>query len=88
MALQTRYLPAAHGRERLDRDPHHVVLRLLRRERRAARLGVEAEGERLRVLDSEPLRHQRRPAISVSLPSLRLRQKRAARGLNHSEAQD
>ena len=37
-----RLRPAHDRRQRLDRHPHDVVVRLLRRERRAGGLGVEA----------------------------------------------
>ena len=52
---------AADGRERLDRDADDVVLRLLRGQRRAARLRVEAERLRLRVRGAEALAHDARP---------------------------
>ena len=52
---------AADRRERLDRDPHDVVLGLLRGQGRTAGLGVEAERERLRVRGAEAVAHQRRP---------------------------
>src|SRR4029078_8713878 len=45
----------------LDRDPHDVVLRLLRGECRASRLGVEAERLGLRVRRTEALAHDLRP---------------------------
>ncbi len=61
-AVRVQALGAAAGRrERLDRDPDDVVLRLLRGQRRAAGLGVEAERERLRVRRAEAVAHQRRP---------------------------
>ncbi len=56
-----RLCPAVGRRQRLDRDPHDVVLGLLRRQRRAARLCVEAEGQRTWVRDAEPLTQERRP---------------------------
>ena len=56
-----RLRPAAHGRERLDRDADDVVLRLLRGQRRAAGLRVEAQRERLRVRRAEALGHHARP---------------------------
>src|SRR5438876_4030084 len=60
--VRVQRLRAAGDRgERLDRDAHDVVLRLLRRQRRAAGLRVEAQRERLRVRRAEPLAHHPRP---------------------------
>ena len=56
-----RLRAAADRRERLHRDAHDVVLRLLRRQRRAARLRVEAERLRLRVRGAEAVAHDLRP---------------------------
>ena len=53
--------PPRDRRERLDRHAHDVVLRLLRGERRAARLRVEAERERARVRRAEAVAHDLRP---------------------------
>ncbi len=61
-AVRVQRLAAAeHRRERLDRDPRHVHLRLLRRERRAARLSVKPERERPGVRHPEPPRHDPGP---------------------------
>ena len=56
-----RLRAAGDGRERLDRDAHDVVLGLLRGERRAAGLRVEAQRERLRVRRAEAFAHHPRP---------------------------
>ena len=56
-----RLRAAADRRERLDRDPHDVVLRLLRRERRPARLRVEAKRERARFVAPNRSRMISRP---------------------------
>ena len=56
-----RLRAAAYRRQRLDRDADDVVLGLLRRERRAARLRVEAQRQRLRVGRAEALGHHARP---------------------------
>src|SRR5439155_16223664 len=56
-----RLSAAGHGCKGLDRDAHDVVLRLLRREGRAAGLRVEAESLRLWVRDPEALLHDARP---------------------------
>ena len=50
-----RLRAAAHRRERLDRDADDVVVGLLRRQRRAAGLRVEAQRQRLRVRRAEAL---------------------------------
>jgi hypothetical protein len=47
--------------QRLDRHAYNVVLRLLRSERRASGLRVEAERQRLRAGGAEPLAHDARP---------------------------
>ena len=60
-----RLRAAADRRERLDRDAHDVVLRLLRGERRAAGLRVEAERVRARVRRAEPVAHDRRPTAAA-----------------------
>ncbi len=52
---------AAHRRQRLDRHPHDVVLRLLGGERRARGLGVEAQPERALVVRRVALAHQLGP---------------------------
>ena len=56
-----RLRAAAHRREALQRDADDVVLRLLRGQRHAAGLGVEADRLRLRVLGAEALAHDPRP---------------------------
>ena len=56
-----RLRAAGDRRQRLDRDTDDVVLGLLRRQRRAAGLRVEAQRERLRVRRAEPLAHDARP---------------------------
>ena len=56
-----RLRAAAHRRERLDRDSHDVVLRLLRGERRAACLRVEAKRDGARVRRAEAIAHDLRP---------------------------
>ena len=48
---------AQHRRQRLERDAHDVVLRLLRGERRAAGLGVEAQQLARLLLGAEALVH-------------------------------
>ena len=65
-----RLRAADDGGERLDRHANDVVLRLLRSERRAPGLRVEAKRLRLRVRDSEALLHDPRPHSS-SRPKLR-----------------
>ena len=62
--------PPAIAAERLDRDAHDVVLGLLRGQRRAAGLRVEAQGERLRVRRAEALAHHARPE-AARRPELR-----------------
>ena len=59
-----RLRPAADGRERLQRDAHDVVLRLLGGEGDAAGLRVEAQHHRLRVLRPEALLHRVRPHVA------------------------
>src|SRR5262245_16899828 len=56
-----RLRSAAYGRERLNRDPHDVRLRLLGRERGAAGLRVEAQRGRARVRRAEAVSHDARP---------------------------
>src|SRR5688572_2091031 len=56
-----RLRPAEHGGQRLHGRPHHVVRRLLRRERHARRLGVEAQLPRLGVAGAEAVTHHLRP---------------------------
>src|SRR2546422_2703339 len=56
-----RLRTAADGGERLDRNAHDVVLRLLCRQRRAACLRVKAERESGRVRGAEALSHDPRP---------------------------
>src|SRR3954452_25545421 len=56
-----RLRTAADRRERLNRDTDDVVLRLLRGQRRATGLRVEAKSECLRVRRAEPLPHHVRP---------------------------
>ena len=56
-----RLRAAADGRERLHRDAHDVVLRLLGGQGGAAGLGVEAEGLGLRGRRSEAVAHDLRP---------------------------
>ena len=53
--------PPHDRRQRLDRHADDVVLRLLRGQRRAAGLRVEAQRERLRVRGAEALVHDPRP---------------------------
>ena len=61
-AVRVQALAAAeHRGQRLERDAHHVVVRLLRGQRHAARLHVEAALLRLGVRDGEALLHQPRP---------------------------
>ncbi len=52
---------AEHRGQRLERHAHDVVLRLLRGQRRAAGLGVEAQLPALAVFGAEPLAHDLRP---------------------------
>ena len=52
---------AAHGGEPLQRDAHDVVLRLLRGQRHAAGLGVEAQPPGPLVLGAEALAHDLAP---------------------------
>ena len=62
LAVGVQALAAAqHGGQRLQGDPDDVVVRLLRGEGHPARLDVEAEVLRLRVVDAEPLLHEARP---------------------------
>ena len=56
-----RLRAAADRGERLDRDAHDVVLRLLGGERRAARLRVEAQRERAWVRRAEAVAHDLGP---------------------------
>jgi len=56
-----RLRPAEHRRERLERRPHDVHLRLLRRERHPRRLRVEPHQPRARVLRPVALPHLARP---------------------------
>ena len=56
-----RLSAAEYSGERLDRRADDVVPRLLRRERRAHRLSVEAEGKRRRRLRTVALAHDVRP---------------------------
>ena len=46
---------------RLQRDPHDVVVRLLRGQRAAGRLGVEAQLLRARIGRAEAVAHDARP---------------------------
>src|SRR6184192_2301103 len=55
-----RLRPPEHGRERLDRHPYHVVLGLLRRQRRAPGLGVEPQPT-CGVVRVKILLHETRP---------------------------
>ena len=57
-------VPPQHRRQRLDGHPHDVVLRLLRGERRAGGLGVEAEPQRALVARGVALAHQLGPQAS------------------------
>ena len=50
-----RLRAAEHRRHRLERDPHDVVARLLRRERAARGLRVEAQLEERGIRDAEAL---------------------------------
>ena len=59
-----RLRAAADRGHRLDGDADDVVLRLLRGERAARRLGVEAEHLRARVGDAEALLHYARPDLA------------------------
>ena len=62
VAVRVQRLAPAGGRgEGLQRDAHDVVERALGRERRAAGLGVEAQGERALVARPEALAHERGP---------------------------
>ena len=54
-----RLRAAQHRRQRLHRDPDDVVVRLLRRQRAAGRLRVEAQLLRARVRGAEPVAHDR-----------------------------
>ena len=56
--------PAHHRRERLQRHPGNVYQRLLRRQRRARRLGVEAQHHRLGLRRAKPLAHDLRPQLA------------------------
>ena len=51
------WVPAEHGRERLDGHARDVDERLLGLQRRAGRLGVEPEHHRLRLGGPEPVAH-------------------------------
>src|SRR6185312_4502357 len=59
-----RLRPAADGGEALQGDAHDVVLRLLRGQRDAARLRVEAQLEGALVLRPEALAHDLRPHLA------------------------
>jgi hypothetical protein len=52
---------AENGGHGLQRGAHHVVVRLLRGERYAGRLGVESQLPRTRILRPEPVAHYTRP---------------------------
>src|SRR4051794_20720287 len=52
---------AADGGERLNGNTHDVVVRLLRRQRRAPGLRMEAEGPRLGIRRAETLTHDACP---------------------------
>ena len=65
-----RLSPAVDRRERLCRDADEVVLGLLRRQRRAARLRVEAERLCLLARGAEAVAHDRRPEATRG-PELR-----------------
>ena len=56
-----RLRPAENGGERLERDADDVVLDLLRRQRAAGRLRVEAEQHRALAPRAEPLLHDPGP---------------------------
>ena len=56
-----RLRAAQHRGQRLHRRAHDVVQRLLRRQRRARGLRVEAQHQRLRVLRAEAVAHDARP---------------------------
>ncbi len=56
-----RLAAAQHRRHRLQRDAHHVVVGLLRGQRRARRLRVEAQRPGARVARAEALFHDPRP---------------------------
>ena len=56
-----RLRSAEHRRERLHRDADDVVVGLLRGERAAGRLGVEAQLQRARIGGAEALAHEPRP---------------------------
>ena len=68
-----RLRAAEHGGERLQRDPRHVVERLLRGGRHAGGLRVRAQPHRLRLLRAEALPHEaaqmRRAARSLAISS-------------------
>jgi hypothetical protein len=83
-----RLRAAEYGGERLRRHAHHVVQRLLRGERRAARLRVEAQTAGL-VGGAEPLAHERaqsrraaRNLATSSKRSLCAAKKKESRGAN------
>ncbi len=59
-----RLRSAQHRRHRLQRHPDDVVLRLLRGQRNARRLGVKPHPRGSRVRRAEPLRHQPVPDFS------------------------
>ena len=52
-----RLRPAQHGRQRLKRHAHDIVVRLLRRQRAAGRLRMEAKDRRARIPAVEALGH-------------------------------
>ena len=56
-----RLTSAQHRCERLDRHAHDIILRLLRRKRRAGGLCMEAQHHRARVASAEAIAHQPRP---------------------------
>ena len=56
-----RLRPAEHRRQRLQRDADDVVVRLLRGERAAGGLRVEAQLLRARLGRAEPIAHEPRP---------------------------
>ena len=56
-----RLRAAEHGRQRLNRDAHDVVVGLLRRERAAGGLRVESQLHRARSGRAEPVAHDVRP---------------------------
>ena len=56
-----RLRAAKHRCHRLERRPHHVVVRLLRGQRHASRLCMEAQLPRARRSRLEPIAHHPRP---------------------------